>query len=283
MIKMKNLNKHLLKPKKLFALFSLLGLIFVALSSPLSAQSVTQGYSSDAKLQRGMVVSLNQDDPEKVEATNRENQTRIHGVVVAANDSTFTLSETEEKTYVATVGKFETLVSTEAGAVAPGDFVAVSSIPGIAMKAGERDAFTVGKAVEAFDGSGSIFKSTLTDTLGEQREVEIKRVVVDVSVGPNPLLRPEDSSLPEFLKSATEAIAGKQVSAVRVYIGLVIIAAAAGISGSLLFSGIRSAVISIGRNPLSKKSVTKSVIQIVVSSIIIFLIGLFGVYLLLRL
>lgn len=277
------LNKHILKPKKLFALMSLTGLIIIALSSPLSAQSVTQGYSADSVLQRGMVVSLSENDTSKVEPVNRENQTRIHGVVVAPNDSTFTLSETEEKTYVATVGKFETLVSTEAGTINAGDFVAVSSIPGIAMKAGERDAFTVGKAVEVFDGSEAIFNETLTNTLGDTQQVAIKRIIVDVSVGPNPLLRPEDSTLPEFLKSATEAIAGKKVSAVRVYIGLVIIAAASGVSGSLLFSGVRSAVISIGRNPLSKKSVTRSVIQIVVSSIIIFLIGLFGVYLLLRL
>lgn len=277
------LNKYILKPKKLFALVSFFGLLIIALSSPLSAQSVTQGYSSDSVLQRGMVVSLGAEDTSKVEPTNRENQARIHGVVIAPNDSTFTLSETEEKTYVATVGKFQALVSTEAGPINAGDFIAVSSIPGIAMKAGDKDAFTVGKAVEAYDGSNAIFNETLTDTLGQTQEVAIQRILVDVSVGPNPLLRPEESSLPEFLKSATEAIAGKQVSAVRVYIGLLIIAASAGIAGSLLFSGIRSAVISIGRNPLSKKSVTKSVIQIVVSSIIIFLIGLFGVYLLLRL
>lgn len=277
------INKYILKPKKIFALLSFFCLLFVALSSPLSAQSVTQGYSADSVLQRGMVVSLNSEDTSKVEATTRENQDKIHGVVIAPNDSTFTLSDTEEKTYVATVGKFQALVSTEAGPVNAGDFIAVSSLPGIAMKAGDRDAFTVGKAVESYDGSDGIFKATLTDTIGQTQEVTVKRVLVDISVGPNPLLRPEDSTLPEFLKSATEAIAGKKVSAVRVYIGLVIIAAAAGISGSLLFSGVRSAVISIGRNPLSKKSVTKSVIQIVVSSIIIFLIGLFGVYLLLRL
>ena len=59
--------------------------------------------------------------------------------------------------------------------------------------------------------------------------------------------------------------------------------AAGAIAGSLLYSGIRSSVISIGRNPLSKESITKSLLQIILTSIIIFLIGLFGVYLLLRL
>lgn len=276
--------KNKLSVKRLGALFGLVGLIVFALSAPLSAQTVTQGYSSDRVLQRGTIVSLDAEDTNKVVATTRENQERIHGVVVAPNDSTFTLSEDQEKTFVATVGRFDALVSTEAGIIQPGDFLTVSSITGIAMKAGESDPYTIGKAIEGYNGeANAVSTAELTDSLGQTKTVSIGRVAVDISVGFNPLLRPQDSSLPEFLKAATEAIAGKQVSPIRVYISLFIILAAASISGSLLYSGIKSSVISIGRNPLSKKSITKSLLQIILTSIIIFLIGLFGVYLLLRL
>lgn len=279
--------KHLKTKMSLKRVGAALGLVMLsvaALASPLSAQSVTQGYSTDRVLQRGTIVSLDAEDTAKVVAANKENQERVHGVVVAANDAAFTLSEDTEKTFVATIGRFDALVSTEGGAIQAGDFLTISNITGIATKAGEFDAYTVGKAIESFDGSSNVISTTvLSDSLGNTQDVAIGRILIDVSVGSNPLLRPADSSLPEFLKAATEAIAGKQVSPVRVYIAIIIVLAAAGVAGSLLYSGIRSSVISIGRNPLSKKSITKSLMQIVLTSIIIFLIGLFGVYLLLRL
>ena len=276
--------KNRISLKKIAALFGLLVLITISLSSPTSAQNVSQGYKSDKVLQRGTVVSLDGQDTLKVVAATRENQDKLHGLVIASNDASFTLSEGTEKTFVATVGRFDGLVSNEAGTINPGDFLTISSVAGVAMKAGEFDPYTVGKAIEGYDGSAnSVSTTTLKDSTGNSQEVSIGRISVDVSVGSNPLLRPAESTLPEFLEKAAEQIADKPVSPVRVYLGIIIIIAAAGIAGSLVYSGTRSSIISIGRNPLSKKSISKSMTQIILSSIIIFLIGLFGVYLLLRL
>ncbi len=270
--------------KRIAALFGLFFLIAFSLTSPLSAQSVTQGYSADKVLQRGTVVSLDQADTSKVVAATRLNQATLHGLVVASNDSSFTLSNESEKTFVATIGRFEGLVSTEAGTIQPGDFLTISNISGIAMKAGEFDPYTLGKAIEGFDGTANSVSSTeLKDSLGNTEKVSIGRVLVDISIGSNPLLRPVESTLPQFLEKAAESIADKEVSATRVYLGIFILLSSASIAGSLLYSGTKSSVISIGRNPLSKKSITKSLMQIILTSIIIFLIGLFGVYLLLRL
>lgn len=276
--------KQILSRRRIGALFGLVGLLVLAIASPISSQSVTQGYSSDRILQRGTLVSLDSENTSKVVPATRENQDRIHGIVVAANDASLTLSEDTEKTFVATIGRFDGLVSTQGGVIQPGDFLTISSITGVAMKAGELDAYTVGKAIEGFDGNDNrITTASITDSLGNTNEVAIGRVMVDISVGTNPLLRPADTTLPEFLQQATEAIAGKQVSPVRVYVSIVILLSAAGVAGSLLYSGVKSSIISVGRNPLSKKSISRSLIQIILTSIIIFLIGLFGVYLLLRL
>jgi hypothetical protein len=279
-----NQIKKRISIKKISATLGLLGLITFSMTNSLTAQTVTQGYSTDKVLQRGTIVSLDSEDTSKVVASNRENQARLHGVVIASNDASFTLSDDAEKTFVATVGRFDALVSTEADTIQPGDFLTVSNITGIAMKAGEFDPYTVGKAIEGFDGNANaVSKTELKDSLGNVNTVAIGRIMIDVSVGSNPLLRPAESTLPEFLEKATELIAEKPVSPVRVYISLFIILASAAIAGSLLYSGTKSSFISIGRNPLSKQSITKSLIQIVVTSIIIFLLGLFGVYLLLRL
>jgi hypothetical protein len=280
---LQQIKKHI-SIKKLWAFIGLMGLITFSLSSPLSAQSVTQGYSSDKTLQRGTVVSLDGENTNKVVTADKQNQERLHGVVVASNDSSFTLSNESEKTFVATVGRFDMLVSTEGGTIQPGDFLTISSIAGIATKAGELDPYTVGKAIVGFDGAeNAISSQELKDSLGNTNNVSIGRILVDIGVGSNPLLRPAESTLPEFLEKAAEQIADKPVSPVRVYISVIILLAAAGVAGSLLYSGTRSSMVSIGRNPLAKKSVSKSLIQIILFSIIIFLIGLFGVYLLLRL
>lgn len=277
--------KNKLTIKKLSAFTGLVMLVVFSVTASSFAQTVTQGYSSDKILQRGTVVSLDTENTSKVMPTDKQkNQDRIHGVVVAPNDSTFTLSDDQQKTFVANVGRFDVLVSTEAGIIQPGDFLTVSSIPGIAMKAGEKDAYSIGKAIEGFDGSTkSVTDKDLEDSLGNISNVKVGRIAIDISIGFNPLLKPQDSTLPEYLQKATDVIAGKQVSPVRVYVSLFIILASAGVAGSLLYSGVKTSFISIGRNPLSKKSITKSLFQIILTSIIIFLIGLFGVYLLLRL
>lgn len=275
--------KKLLALKKLILPVAIIGMLMAILVSPAYSQNFTQGYSTDKVLQRGTVVSLDEQDTSKVVPANKGNEERIHGIVVAPNDATITISDVQEKTFVATIGRFDGLVSTERGVIEPGDFLTVSSVSGIATKAGDTDRFTVGKAIEGFDGSGAISNTQLQNSLGETQNIAIGRILVDISVTSNPLLRPAESNLPEFLEKATRQIAGKEVSAVRVYISIFILLISGAVSGSLLYSGIKSSIISVGRNPLSKNSITKSLIQIILTAIIIVLIGIFGVYLLLRL
>ena len=74
------------------------------------------------------------------------------------------------------------------------------------------------------------------------------------------------------LRRASELIAGKPVNPVRVYLSLVILAMAALISGSLIYSAVRSALIAIGRNPLSKKSIIRGLFQVVLIGLMVFLI-----------
>jgi multisubunit Na+/H+ antiporter MnhB subunit len=89
-------------------------------------------------------------------------------------------------------------------------------------------------------------------------------------------------NLPNFLITAGQTVANRPVSESRVYISLVILGISAVIAGSMLYAGIRSSIISIGRNPLSKRSIIRSLIQVTLTSLIVFIIGLFAVYLLLR-
>ena len=269
--------------KRLLSLTALLALVFLSQNSIVGAQTITQGYSSDQTIQRATIVSLVLDNAKKVEPASLDNDERMHGVVVSQNDAAFTLSSDEEKTFVATKGRFEAFVSNENGAIQAGDYITISRVAGIGMKAGEKEPYVVGKAVENFDGETNVLSTTEIDDAGQQKKVAIGRIQVDIGVAGNPLLKPTRANLPGFLQRAAETIAGKSpVNPIRVYLSIFILMVASAVSGILLYSGVKSSLISIGRNPLSKKSITRSLLQVIMTSIIILLLGIFGVYLLLR-
>lgn len=255
------------------------------LSIPVSAQTITQGYDieSNVSLQRGMIVALKENDPKKVEGVNSDSAKRVHGVVVGGSDASFVLAEETQKVYVASAGKFEVLVSDQNGVINPGDFVTISQVTGIGMKSDEYQEIVLGKAIDGFDGTArKISEATIKDAVGTDKKISIGRIMVDIAIMRNPILK-STATLPSFLKEASEYIAGKPVNPVRVYISIIIVLAAAGVSGSLIYSGIRSGMIAIGRNPLSKRSILRGMFQVVIVAIIIFMTGIFGVYLLLKL
>ena len=267
---------------------AILMMAFIVLPINALAQNVTvtQGYTSDILLQRGMVVGLNKDDPRKVEAINNTDEDRVHGIVVNSSESAVLLGREEDKVFVATSGgPFPTLVSSQNGAIKKGEYVALSSISGIGMRAGESEPIILGKATEDFnpdDKDKIISTATVTDSSKSQQSLVIGLVYVDISIGKNPLLK-SNNDLPDALRRASEAIAGKPVSPARVYLSVLVLLISAGITGSLIYSAVRSSVIAIGRNPLSKKSIIRGLFQVVIIGILIFLAGIFGVYLILNL
>lgn len=276
--------KNILSVKRIAASLGLIILFFVSISHPLAAQSVTQGYGSDENLQRGMLVSLKDGDATKVEPADLENAKRLHGIVVNPNDAPVTLSTDAQKTFVATIGRYDGLVSDENGTIRQGDFISVSKVRGIGMRADIASKNVIGKALIDFDGKAGVLSTTdLKDNGGVVQKINIGRIALDIGIGANPLAKPEQVNLPNFLQKASESIAKKSVSPVRVYLSLVILAASVAIAGSMLYAGIRSGMISIGRNPLSKQSIVRSLIQVIITSFIVFIIGIFGVYLLLKL
>ncbi len=276
--------KNNLTMKRVAASTGLLFLFLLSSAHPLAAQTVTQGYSSDEVLQRGMLVSLKDKDPTKVEPAEPDNIKRLHGLVVNANDAPVTLSSESQKTFVATVGRYEGLVSDQNGTIKQGDYITVSKVRGIGMRSDTKSVKIIGKALADFDGKTNVLSTTdLKDNGGVTQKVNIGRIALDIGIGANPLAKPEEVNLPGFLKRASEAIAQKTVSPLRVYISIAILVASVAIAGSMLYAGVRSSMISIGRNPLSKQSITKSLFQVIITSFIVFIIGIFGVYLLLKL
>jgi hypothetical protein len=264
--------------KRLVASAGLLLLIILSLCGPLFAQTITQGYGSDEPLQKGMLVMLKEKDGDRVTVATPQQLERVHGVVVNANDSPVTLSTDSEKVFVATQGKFEVLVSDENGGIGIGDYITVSGINGIGMKADRRHKVAVAKATAVFDRT----KEVVSTQKAGDRTINIGRITADIAVAHNPLAEPEKNSVPEILKAASEVIARKPVSAPRIYAGGIVLFITMVISGGMFYIGVRSGITAIGRNPLSKKDIVRSLLQVILASMVVFIIGLFAVYLLLK-
>lgn len=277
--------KKLFSLPRLLALAALLSLVALSSQSPLGAQTAfTQGYGSDETLQRGMIVRIKKDDATKVSALKYEEMPDMHGVVVDSNDAPVTLSAEGQKVFIATGGKYEVLVSTQNGEIKAGDYITISSLSGIGMKANAAESHVVGRALSDFNGKDAVVSTTeIKDSANNTKNIAIGRLFADISVSRNPNYGPPDSGLPEALRKAAESIAGKEVNTARVYIAVVIFVVSTIIAGTIMYGGVRSGIISIGRNPLSKKSIIRGMLQVVIFGLIVFILGLFGVYLLLKL
>lgn len=278
---MKTRLKVMLFSQRTIASLVLLLLILLSVNGPAAAQTVLQGYKSDEKLQKGMLVTLKKDDQGKVQAVTDQTLSDMKGVVADSNDSPVTLSGEGQKIFVATEGTYDVLVSNENGKINKGDYISISSLAGIGMKAADTQEVVVGRAASNFEGGGdSIGKTTSKDN----RVVEFGRVKVDLGVTKNPYVKsPDKDRVPDALQKVANGIAEKTVSTLRIYMALVVLFVTAAVSATTLFSGVRSTVIAIGRNPLSKGIILKGLMQVMLVSLIIFITGLFGVYLLLKL
>ena len=284
MLKLKKLLKHTGQAAVITGLFVLFPALAFAAVSP--SQAVTQGYGSDVALQKGEIVKLEDKDATKVEPVTLATIAQMQGVVVAANDAAVTLSDNSnsQQVFVATFGLYDVLVSNQNGPIQTGDYVTISSIGGVGMKADTNQSEVVGKAAGSFDGTDNVEgTSTLTDSTGKHISVSLGRIPVQIGIAHNPLQQAIQNNLPGFLRRASSSIANKPVSSARVYLGMGILAVSAILAGSMLYAGIRTGLIAIGRNPLARKSITRNIVQVIITSLLIFIIGIFAVYLLLKL
>lgn len=244
------------------------------------------GYAADAPIDNGKIVVLTGKDSNKIKLAGQDEVQNMFGVAVDRNTLPVTLSNgLQNETFVAVSGTYNVLVSDQEGPIVSGDYVTLSSVKGVAMSAGTNKVTVFGRAAGSFDGKGVVLgTTTLKDADGTtSKQVKIGSVPVTIDIRNNPNDISTKTQLPEWLERLGQAIAEKEVSPLRMYLSLGITGVTIIASIAILYSGIRNSVISIGRNPMSKKSIFRALIQIILTCLLILIVGLFAVYLLLRL
>lgn len=250
-------------------------------------QNITQAYSTDRPLQRGMIVGLDSEKPGSVFALDSDHIEQMQGVVVAANDAPVTLSDNSStgQVYVATLGRYPVLVSNQNGAIKSGDYITISSLSGIGMKADSNSKLVIGKAADSFNGDDNVLgNETLATANGGKQQVSIGLISTDLGIAHNPLRATSRHQIQGvgWLQNAAETFTGGQVSPNRVYAATAIFIVTAIIVIIILYSGIRGDMIAAGRNPLAKAAIGRNLFEVVLSAIVIFIIGLGAIYLVLK-
>ena len=245
-----------------------------------------QGYAAETPLDTGTIVQLTGKGSNTVKIATQSELQNMFGVTVDASQQPLTVSNDDAKNevFVAVSGTYNVLVSTQGGDIKSGDYVTLSSLNGIAMKASTEQKTVFGRANRDFDGKGAkLGTASLKDDAGGTKTVTLGVVPVTIDIRRNPNDKSTKANVPEFLERIGEAVAEKEVSPIRIYLsmGITVVSIIAAIA--MLYAGIRNGVISIGRNPMSKKSIFRALLEVVLTSMLILVIGLFAVYLLLRL
>lgn len=222
-----------------------------------SSANISHSYKSAESLQDGSLVSLNPDRSDYVEAANTSNAKRLLGVVVDSEDSLLAVDAQDGSAQVATSGTASALVSTINGDIKVGDQIAVSPFAGVGMKAGPSSRI-IGLAQTAFSAdSAGVASQQVTDKGGKQRTVYYGLVRVNISVGTASSAGNAQDNL-SGLQRLARSLTGHVVSTPRIILSLVVACAALIALITLIYASIYGSIISIGRNPLAKYAVFRS-------------------------
>jgi len=244
--------------------------------------AVIQSYNAGPSVLAGMVVETEPRDQSTVMPLTVQDIRNMLGVVVPADDAAIILapqSASARQVLVASSGNYGILVSNQDGSVKAGDYLTMSSLPGIAMKAANDQAEIIGRAGGDFDGVNNTLSTvSLKVSSGHSTNVAIGQVPVSVRLGPNPLY--QKSNLPGFLSRAASNVSNKPGS-IRIYLSAAVLLATLLISGVMFYGGVRSSITAIGRNPLAKREINRNLVQSVAAGLVIFLAGILAAYLIL--
>lgn len=247
---------------------------------------VSENYNSEKPLQAGLVVQVSDKNARTVIPATNDKLRQAFGVVVSNNTLPISISSGQGgQVFIASSGRHSMLTTTENGGIRKGDLLAISSINGTLMKAGSRQEYVFAKALDGFDGKNNVVnRVTLKSKEGEtNKKVALGYVSATILIIKNPDYRKDQTSIPKQFQKIAENVTEKPVSMVKMYVSVAIMAMSIVIAGILLYAGVRGSIISIGRNPLSKRSILRGLMQVIIGGVLVLIIGLFTVYLLLRL
>lgn len=254
--------------------------LLIGLALPTAASALTtisQGYTTSKTLSLGAIVSLQKDTSDRVEPASTSNVDNLFGVVIENESSLLSVSNGQpNQVQIATSGTVPVLVSDINGPIKRGDHITASPIAGVGMKA-NGNVRVIGIAQNDM-GAGK--KQTYKDKAGKEGSANLGEVSALINVAYF-FKEPEKTIIPSAVQNVANALAGREVSAVPILISGAIFLVMMIVVMSIIYTMIRSSIISVGRNPMSQSAIYRDLIQLSALVLTILGVGLIAIYLVL--
>lgn len=252
--------------------------------SVMAIADVSRSYSISGgdSLAAGDLVSTTGTN-DQVTLADSANGQRLVGIVLSATNSVLAIDPagSSAKAQVALSGTVSVYVSTLNGDIHAGDVVAVSPLAGIGMKA-EGTLRTIGVAQADFTSRSSGAKGyDVTDKSGKSKHVLIGSVPVVIAIG-NGVAVATQTGVVGDLQALASTVVGRQVSVLQAVFSFFVAIIAISALIALVYSSIRSGIIAIGRNPLARDSIYRSLVAVMVMALLIVVVAVGIIYFILR-
>lgn len=243
--------------------------------------NLSYSYSSTTAIASGSLVSLEPGRNQYVLPADTQNEQRLLGVAVSANNSLLAANAATGNVQVALSGVVDVLVSTLDGAIASGDHIGVSPINGVGMKAapGTR---VIGVSQSAFtEKSPGATSRRISGTNGHTEDVAVGYVPVTIAVS-NESAAGENSGTLGSARQLVASIVGHPVSTLPLVISGIVALVALVALIALIYGTVRGSLVSVGRNPLAKVAIFESLAQVMAMAALIVALAVITIYLTLR-
>ncbi len=258
----------------------IIGAILALLAAAPAWASLSQGFATTSPIATGSLVSLDEKSSGTVVVADLTNIGRLFGVVIPPSSASISLSGTGNgQVQVVTSGTANLLVTNAAGTIHVGDYITVSPIAGVGEKVGSSSTRVIGTAQSDFDGTGDGVTKRTIDSGSGNKEVAIGQIPVVIAVSTYTSTDGKQTYVvPNWLQNLSNTLAGKAVSPVRIILASLILLIALVSITVLLYAAVRNSIISIGRNPLSRGSVLRGLLEVVGISGGILAVGIVAMY-----
>lgn len=239
--------------------------------------ALSQGYATTEPVSLGALVSLKKNTNDTVEPSTTASSDSIFGVVVNEDSSLLSVSDGSSQAQVATSGVANIIVSDISGDIELGDQITASPIKGVGMKAtNNAKVIGISQGKPTYDSKPHEY----TNESGKKESFRLGQVPLVISVSYY-TKSPEKTVIPPALQNIANAVAGRKVSTLPILISAAIFVIMLVAVVSIIYSMIRSSIISIGRNPMAQSAVYRDVIQLSALVIIIMGVSLIAIYIIL--
>lgn len=233
---------------------SVLLLLLLVVPATAYASTISRSYTIEGGPTKGNLVSLDITKPGTGHLATIANSSDLLGIVVGRGDSLLAIDPSDSTAQVAIEGTAPVLVSTINGDISKGDLISVSPLSGLGMKA-QPGLPVIGSAQAAFTSQSSAATTQqITDKGGKSRSVKVGFTSVAIKINTST----EGSTSINSLQKAVKSLTGRVIPTVRIIISLVIVTITLVTLVMLIYASIFGSIISIGRNPLAKSAILRT-------------------------